>query len=239
MNLQPQIEAIAVLPTKPSCHNLTFWSSSWRVFQLWIRLSILHLWVHFVGCVGKPKSQGYIFLKNVWKLKQFWKLLGGKSFVLKIPGWESVNFVCGFTNQYLKKAEASAVSAALLNLWITVCVEKSKFPSSVVKIFDEIAKINKMIPKQIIRKAPPKGKREVKQPKFKYFALQVFYDSFGHVDPHIVGSGYVIIKKGLEVGSGFETIPLNSNNLGWVFRMLSWSTTSYWFWATYRNGGRL
>ena len=34
------------------------------------------------------------------------------------------------------------------------------------------------------------------------------------IDPHIRGSGYVIIKEGLEVGGGFETIPLGSNNLG-------------------------
>ena len=71
-----------------------------------------------------------------------------------------------------------------------------------------------MISKQTIRKASPKGKRKVKQPKFKYPALQVFYDGSGHVDPHIRGSGYVIIKEGLEVGGGFETIPLGSNNLG-------------------------
>ena len=100
------------------------------------------------------------------------------------------------------------------SLWITVCAEGSKSPSFAVKIFDEIAKTNKMIPKQTIRKAPPKGKREVKQPKFKYPVLQVFYDGSGHVDPHIGGAGYVIIKEGLEVGGGFETIPLGSNNLG-------------------------
>ena len=105
------------------------------------------------------------------------------------------------------------MSAALLSLWITVCVEGSKFPSFAVKIFDEIAKTNKMISKQTIRKAPPKGKREVKQSKFKYPALQVFYNGFGHVDSHIGGSEYVIIKEGLEVGGGFETIPLGSNNL--------------------------
>ena len=64
-----------------------------------------------------------------------------------------------------------------------------------------------MIPKQTIRKAPPKGKREVKQPKFKYSALQVFYDGSGCVDPHIRGSGYVIIKEGLEVGGGFKNNP--------------------------------
>ena len=65
-----------------------------------------------------------------------------------------------------------------------------------------------------IRKAPLKDKREVKQPKFKYPALQVFYDGSGHIDPHIRRSGYIIIKEGLEVGGGFETIPLGSNNLG-------------------------
>ena len=54
----------------------------------------------------------------------------------------------------------------------------------------------------------------MKQPKFKYPALQVFYNSSRHVDPHIGGSGYVIIKEGLEVEGGFETIPLDSNNLG-------------------------
>ena len=138
-----------------------------------------------------------------------------RCFVLKIPGWESADFMCGFTNQYLKKAEASAVSAALLSLWITVCAEGSKSPSFAVKIFDEIAKTNKIIPKpQTIRKALPKGKREVKQPKFKYPALQVFYDGSGHINLHIRGSGYVIIKEGLKVGGGFETIPLDSNNLG-------------------------
>ena len=93
-----------------------------------------------------------------------------------------------------------------------------------------------MIPKpQAIIKALSKGKREVKQPKFKYSALQVFYNGFGHVNSHIEGSEYVIIKKGLEVGGGFETIPLGSNNLG----LLSWSTTSYWFWTTCRDGGKL
>ena len=53
--------------------------------------------------------------------------------------------MCGFTNQYLKKAEAFVMSAALLNLWITVCAEGSKSPSFAIKIFDEIAKTNKMI----------------------------------------------------------------------------------------------
>ena len=75
-------------------------------------------------------------------------------------------------NQYLKKAEATTVSTVLLSLWIIVCAERSKSSSFVVKIFNEITKSNKMIPKpQTIRKAPPKGKREVKQLKFKYSAL--------------------------------------------------------------------
>ena len=124
-------------------------------------------------------------------------------------------------NQYLKKTKASAVSAALLSLWITVCAERSKFPSFAVKIFDEIAKTNKMISKQMIRKALPKGKREVKQLKFKYSALQVFYDGFEHINSHIGGSGYVIIKEDLEVGGEFETIPLSSNNLGEFSRCLA------------------
>ena len=81
-------------------------------------------------------------------------------------------------------------------------------------MFDEIAKSNKMIPKpQLLRKAFSNEKREVKQPKFKYPALQVFYDGSGYVDPHIGGSGYVVFKDGIEVGGGFETIPLGSNNL--------------------------
>ena len=49
----------------------------------------------------------------------------------------------------------------------------------------------------------------------------MFYNSSGHVDPHIRGSGYVIIKKGLEVGGEFETIPLSSNNLGEFLRCLA------------------
>ena len=162
----------------------------------------------------KAKESRVHLLEECLKAKAILKTIGRRCFVLKIPGWESADFVCGFTNQYLKKAEASAVSAALLSLWITVCAEGSKSPSFAVKIFDEIAKTNKMIPKQTVRKAPPKGKREVKQPKFKYPALQVFYDGSGRVDPHIGGAGYVIIKEGLEVGGGFETIPLGSNNLG-------------------------
>ena len=122
--------------------------------------------------------------------------------------------MCGFTNQYLKKVEAFAVNATLLNLWITICIERFKLLSFVIKIFDEIAKTNKIIPKpQTIKKVPSKGKREVKQPKFKYPALQVFYNGFEHVNPHIRGSEYVIIKKGLKVGGGFKTILLNSNNL--------------------------
>ena len=163
----------------------------------------------------KAKKSKVHLLEECSKAKAILKTIGRKCFVLKIPGWESADFMCKFMNQYLKNSEASAVSAALLSLWITVCAERSKSPSFAVKIFDEIAKINKMTPKpQTIRKAPPKGKREVKQPKFKYSALQVFYNGSGHVNPHIGGSGYVIIKKGLEVGGGFETIPLDSNNLG-------------------------
>ena len=162
----------------------------------------------------KAKESRVHLLEECLKAKAILKTIGKRCFVLKIPGWKSADFVCGFTNQYLKKAEASAVSAALLSLWITVCAEELKSPSFAVKIFDEIAKTNKMIPNQTIRKAPPKGKREVKQPKFKYPALQVFYDGSGCVDPHIRGSGYVIIKEGLEVGGGFETIPLGSNNFG-------------------------
>ena len=162
----------------------------------------------------KAKESRVHLLEGCLKAKAILKTIRRRCFVLKIPGWKSADFVCGFMNQYLKKAEASAVSAALLNLWITVCAEGSKSPSFAVKIFDEIAKTNKMIPKQTRRKAPPKGKREVKQPKFKYPVLQVFYDGSGHVDPYIRGSGYVIIKEGLEVGGGFETILLDSNNLG-------------------------
>ena len=86
---------------------------------------------------------------------------------------------------------------------------------------------------------PPKGKREVKQPKFKYPALQVFYDGSGRVDPHIGGAGYVIIKEGLKVGGGFETIPLGSNNLGEFSGCLAGLATSYWLWATCRDSGRL
>ena len=123
--------------------------------------------------------------------------------------------------QTRKKAEASAVSATLLSLWITVCAEGSKSPSFAVKIFDEIVKTNKMIPKQTIRKTPSKGKRKVKQPKFKYPALQVFYNDSRYINPSIRGSGYVIIKEGLKVGGGFETIPLGSNNLGEFSRCLA------------------
>ena len=61
----------------------------------------------------------------------------------------------------------------------------------------------------------------MKQPKFKYPALQVFYDGFRQIDPHIGGSGYVIIKEGLEVGDGFETIPLGSNNLNEFLKCLA------------------
>ena len=61
----------------------------------------------------------------------------------------------------------------------------------------------------------------MKQPKFKYPALQVFYNSSGHVDPYIRGSGYVIIKEGLKVEGRFETIPLGSNNLGEFLRCLT------------------
>ena len=145
----------------------------------------------------KAKESRVHLLEECLKAKVILKTIGRKCFILKIPGWESADFVCEFTNQYLKKAEASAVSATLLSLWITVCAEGSKSSSFAIKIFDEIAKTNKIIPEpQTIRKAPPKGKREVKQPKFKYPALQMFYDGFGHVDPHIGGFGYMIIKEG-------------------------------------------
>ena len=64
----------------------------------------------------KAKESKVHLLEECSKVKAILKTIGRKCFILKIPGWESVDFVCGFTNQYLKKAEASAVSAALLNL---------------------------------------------------------------------------------------------------------------------------
>ena len=206
-------------------YNLSFPQKSqikWNLLKFFLRgLLTVDKIAHFTSVsplcwlCRKTKELKVHLLEECLKAKVILKTIGRKCFVLKISGWESVDFVCGFTNQYLKKVEAFAVSATLLSLWITVCVKGSKFSSFAVKIFDEIAKTNKMIPKpQTIRKAPSKGKREVKQPKFKYPALQVFYDGFGHVDPHIGRSGYVIIKKGLKVGGGFETIPLSSNNLG-------------------------
>ena len=193
----------------------------WNLLKFFLRgLSTVDKIVYFTSVsplcqlCRKAKESRVHLLEECLKAKMILKTIGRKCFVLKIPGWESADFVCGFTNQYLKKAEASAVSAALLSLWITICAEGLKSLSFVVKIFDEIAKTNKMISKQTIRKAPPKGKREVKQPKFKYPALQMFYNGSGHINPHIRESGYVIIKEGLEVGGGFETIPLGSNNLG-------------------------
>ena len=80
----------------------------------------------------KAKKLRVHLLEGCLKAKAILKTIGRKCFVLKIPGWESADFVCGFTNQYLKKAEASAVSAALLSLWITVCAEGSKSPSFVL-----------------------------------------------------------------------------------------------------------
>ena len=71
-------------------------------------------------------------LEGCPKAKAILKTIRRKCFVLKIPGWESADFVCGFMNQYLKKAEASVVNAALLSLWINVCVEGSKSPSFAV-----------------------------------------------------------------------------------------------------------
>ena len=110
----------------------------------------------------KAKESRVHLLEGCLKVKAILKTIERRCFVLKIPRWESADFVCRFMNQYLKKAEASVVSAALLSLWITVCAERSKFSSFAVKIFDEIVKTNKMILKQTIRKAPPKGKKEVK-----------------------------------------------------------------------------
>ena len=83
----------------------------------------------------KAKELRVHLLKECLKAKVILKTIGRKCFVLKIPGWKSADFVCGFMNQYLKKAEASAVSATLLNLWITVCVEGSKSSSFAIKIF--------------------------------------------------------------------------------------------------------
>ena len=79
----------------------------------------------------------------------------------------------------------------------------------------------------------------MKQLKFKYPALQVFYDGSGHVDPHIRRSGYVIIKEGLEVGDGFETIPLGSNNLGEFSGCLAGLQQVIGFGAICRDGRRL
>ena len=70
-------------------------------------------------------------LKECLKAKAILKTIGRRCFVLKIPGWESADFVCGFTNQYL--TEAFAVSAALLSLWITVCAEGSKSQALLLK----------------------------------------------------------------------------------------------------------
>ena len=113
------------------------------------------------------------------------------------------------------------MSFVLLNLWITICTKRSKFSSFVVKIFDEIAKTNKIIPKlQTIRKVPLKGKKKVKQPKFKYSVLQIFYNGFRYINFHIRVSEYIIIKKSLKVEDRFKIILLNLNNLKKFFGCL-------------------
>ena len=49
----------------------------------------------------------------------------------------------------------------------------------------------------------------------------MFYDGSKHINSHIRRSEYVIIKEGLKVEGGFETIPLNSNNLNEFLRCLT------------------
>ena len=61
----------------------------------------------------------------------------------------------------------------------------------------------------------------MKQLKFKYSTLQVFYDSFKYVNFCIGEFECVIIKKDLKVGGRFKTIPLNSNNLNEFSRYLT------------------
>ena len=123
--------------------------------------------------------------------------------------------MCGFMNQYLKKAEASAVSAALLSLWITVCVEGSKSPS--------FANLQTFLNNHIPR-FPNVGiympRAIIKHLQGRVLELWLFHFSFtfGESLPNNLRFGDHLVClsnfiKNFNRG-GFETIPLDSNNLG-------------------------
>ena len=94
----------------------------------------------------------FLFFPDVYFVLSILKTIGRRCFVLKIPGWESADFVCEFTNQYLKKAEASAVNAALLSLWITICAEGSKCTAASEQKLNERTNNQTFATKQEIQK---------------------------------------------------------------------------------------
>ena len=105
------------------------------------------------------------------------------------------------------------MSATLLALWLTVCVEGSQSAEYAINIFHKILKKNKLLPKPPCKDlTSAKKKREIG--KFKFKGLQVFYDGSGHTDPHLGGAGYAIFRDGKEILVGVETIPFGTNNVG-------------------------
>ena len=132
---------------------------------------------------------------------------------LKLLSWKSFSFVCGLTAQYCSNLFTSIVSAALLTLWITVCVEGSQSAEYAIDIFHKVLKKNKLLPKPSCKNSTStKKKREIE--KFKFKDLQVFYDGSSHTDSHLGGAGYVIFRNRKKILTGVETISFGTNNVG-------------------------
>ena len=161
-------------------------------------------------CHREKESQSHL-LENCFVADSLLQAMGRKYILLKIPGWQETENVCGLVSKYLTRQETSVVSAALLSLWLMVCAEGSQSAQYSTEIFEKILRKNKILP-QPPRTQTKKGLKEKKSFKFK--GLQVFYDGSGCTDPHLGGAGFAIFREGRELCGGFETIPLGSNNIG-------------------------
>ena len=143
-------------------------------------------------CHQEKESQSHL-LENCSVAEGLLQAMGRKCILLKIPGWQETENVCGLISKYLTRQETSVVSAALLSLWLTVCAEGSQSAQYAMEIFEKILRKNKILPRPP-RTQTKKGPKEKKSFKFKGF--QVFYDGSGHTDPHLGGVGFAIFREG-------------------------------------------
>ena len=133
---------------------------------------------------------------------------------LKIPGWKDDGSILDISKKFLNKTETGIRCAALLTLWITTCALGTQSFLFTCDTFMEIIRKNKLMGTKERKKDNVVSTRRKTIKPIELKGHQIFYDRSGRTEPILGGAGFAIFNNGNEIKSGFETIPLGTNNIG-------------------------